>query len=95
MKLDIRRKTPGAGPEQTGARLPIRGLQELAGPAVSANAGKQSVFYTDFDPNSRSWTAPGGIGNSEFQKVRALVGEHVTETQHQIDGLDSSVAETA
>jgi hypothetical protein len=32
--------------------------------------------------------------NSEFQKIHALVGEYVTETQHQIDGLDSSVAET-
>jgi len=62
-------------------------LQKLTGLAASANAGKQSGFYTDFDPNSGSWTAAGNIVNSDFEEIRALIGEYVGETQRQIDSL--------
>jgi AbiV family abortive infection protein len=62
-------------------------LRELAALLVSMNAGKQAGFYTDFDPDSGSWTAPGTVSRTEFDRIRALIGEYAGETQRQIDDL--------
>jgi hypothetical protein len=60
-------------------------LRELVALLVSMNAGKQAGFYTDFDPDSGSWTAPGTVSRTEFDRTRALIGEYAGETQRQID----------
>ena len=58
-------------------------LGELAEFLNSANARKQAGFYTDFDPDSGSWSAPAAVSEAEFGKIRALVGQFVAETQRQ------------
>lgn len=60
-------------------------LQDVAWLLASANAGKQSGLYTDFDPDSGSWTAPGNVTSAGFEKVRAVAGDFVAATQRQID----------
>ena len=64
-------------------------LEQLADLLASANAGKQAGFYTDFDPNSGSWTSPGTVSSAEFAKIRTLIGDYVGETQRQIDDFRS------
>ena len=64
-------------------------LGELAGLLGSANARKQAGFYTDFDPDSGSWSAPAAVSDAEFGKIRALVGQYVAETQRQTDDFIS------
>ncbi|MGH3202099.1 MAG: AbiV family abortive infection protein [Streptosporangiaceae bacterium] len=60
-------------------------LEELAGLLSTANAGKQVGLYTDFDPESGSWSSPGSATEAEFTKVRGLIGGYVAETQRQLD----------
>ena len=50
-----------------------------------ANAGKQAGFYSDFDPDSGSWSSPRSVTGAEFAKIRALIADYVTETQRQLD----------
>ncbi len=64
-------------------------LQELAGLLALANIGKQSGFYTDFDPDSGSWTSPGDVSQASFDEIRALIGDYVAETQRQLDDFAS------
>ena len=60
-------------------------LEELAGLLSTANAGKQAGFYSDFDPDSGSWSSPGNVTEAEFVKIRALIGDYNGETQRQLD----------
>lgn len=60
-------------------------LKELAGLLGAANAGKQAGFCSDFDPESGSWSSPGSVTEAEFAKIRALIGDYVSETQRQLD----------
>jgi AbiV family abortive infection protein len=59
-------------------------LEELGEVVASANAGKHAGFYTDFDPDTGSWSAPGAVTGVEFEKIRALIAEFVAETERQI-----------
>lgn len=61
----------------------IRMLGEFAELLNSANAKKQAGFYTDFDPDSGSWSAPDAVSEAEFGEIRTLVGQFVAETQRQ------------
>jgi len=60
-------------------------LGELAGLLSTANAGKQAGFYSEFDPESGSWSSPGSVTEAEFAKIRGLIGGYVAETQRQLD----------
>jgi hypothetical protein len=60
-------------------------LDELAGLLSTANAGKQAGFYSDFDPDAGSWLSPGNVTEAEFAKIRALIGDYISETQRQLD----------
>jgi AbiV family abortive infection protein len=60
-------------------------LGELAALLATANAGKQAGFYSDFDPESGSWSSPGSATEAEFAKIRALIGDYAGETQRQLD----------
>jgi hypothetical protein len=60
-------------------------LAELAGLRDAANSWKQAGFYSDFDPDSGSWSSPRSVTGAEFAKIRALIGEYVSETQRQLD----------
>jgi AbiV family abortive infection protein len=60
-------------------------IAELADLLDAANSWKQAGFYSDFDPDSGSWSSPGSITEVEFTKIRALIGEYVSETQRQLD----------
>jgi AbiV family abortive infection protein len=60
-------------------------VAELAGLLDAANSWKQAGFYSDFDPDSGSWSSPGSITEAEFTKIRALIDEYVSETQRQLD----------
>ncbi len=60
-------------------------IEELRGLLASANSAKQAGFYSDFDPDSGSWSSPGSVTEAEFAKIRALIGDYVTETQRQFD----------
>lgn len=61
------------------------GVAELAGMLTEANSWKQAGFYSDFDPDSGEWSSPGSVTDAEFAKIRALIGDFVTETQRQLD----------
>jgi len=63
----------------------IATLRELAGILGAVNAGKQAGFYTDFDPDTGSWSPPGTATEAEYGKVRTLIGDYVSETQRQLD----------
>jgi hypothetical protein len=63
----------------------MESLRELVALLISMNAGKQAGFYTDFDLDSGSWTAPDTVSRTEFDRARVLIGEYVGETQRQID----------
>jgi AbiV family abortive infection protein len=58
---------------------------ELARLLDAANSAKQAGFYSDFDPDSGEWSSPGSVTEAEFAKIRALIGDYVTETQRQFD----------
>ena len=60
-------------------------LEELAGLLAAANSWKQVGFYSDFNPDSGSWSSPGSVTDAEFAKIRALIGDYVSETQRQLD----------
>jgi AbiV family abortive infection protein len=60
-------------------------LGELAAVLATANPGKQAGFYSDFDPDSGSWSSPCSVSEGELAKIRALIGDYVTETQRQLD----------
>jgi AbiV family abortive infection protein len=64
-------------------------LQELAEVVASANDAKQAGFYTDFDPDSGSWSAPATVSDAAFGKIRGIIGDFVTETQRQVDQFRS------
>ena len=64
-------------------------LQGLAAVLASANAGKQSGLYTDFDPVSGSWTSPADVSRASFDQIRPLAGGYVAETQRQLDEFTS------
>lgn len=64
-------------------------LQALAALLASANAGKQSGLYTDFDPGSGSWTSPAEVSQADFDRIRPLIGDYVAETQRQLDDFAS------
>jgi AbiV family abortive infection protein len=55
-------------------------LQALDALLASANAGKQSGFYSDFDPSAGSWTSPADVSQVGFDQIRPLIGDYVTET---------------
>jgi hypothetical protein len=61
------------------------GIGELVGMLTEANSWKQAGFYSDFDPDSGEWSSPDSITDAEFAKIRALIGDFVTETQRQLD----------
>lgn len=70
--------------------MPIGGgeaakIEELHALLAGANAAKQAGFYSDFDPDSGSWSSPTCVTEAEFAKFRALIGDYVTETQRQFD----------
>ena len=60
-------------------------IEELRGLLAAANSAKQAGLYSDFDPDSGSWSSPGSVTEAEFAKIRALIGDYVTETQRQFD----------
>jgi hypothetical protein len=60
-------------------------IEELAGFLDAANSWKQAGFYSDFDPDLGSWSSPGSVVEAEFAKIRALIGDYVSETQRQLD----------
>jgi len=60
-------------------------LGELATLLATANSGKQAGFYSDFDPESGSWSSPGSVTEAKFAKIRALIGDYASETQRQLD----------
>jgi len=60
-------------------------IGELTGLLDAANCWKQAGFYSDFDPDSGSWSSPGSVTEAEFAKIRALIGEFMNETQRQLD----------
>ena len=60
-------------------------LQALDVLLASANAGKQSGFYSDFDPSAGSWTSPADVSRVGFDQIRPLIGDYVTETKRQLD----------
>jgi AbiV family abortive infection protein len=47
-------------------------ISELAGLLAAANSWKQAGFYSDFNPDSESWSSPGSVTDVEFVKIRAL-----------------------
>jgi AbiV family abortive infection protein len=63
----------------------VTALAELAGLLSTVNAGKQAGLYSDFDPESGSWSSPGSVTEAEFAKIRTMIGEYVAETQQQFD----------
>ena len=60
-------------------------IAELRSLLAAANSAKQAGFYSDFDPDSGSWSSPGSVTEPEFAKVRTLIGDYVIETQRQFD----------
>jgi AbiV family abortive infection protein len=60
-------------------------IAELRSLLAAANSAKQVGFYSDFDPDSGSWSSPGGVTEAGFAEVRTLIGDYVTETQRQFD----------
>jgi AbiV family abortive infection protein len=60
-------------------------VRELIEMVSSANDSKQAGFYTDFDPASGSWSAPGTVSNAVFGKMRAIIAAFIDETQRQLD----------
>jgi AbiV family abortive infection protein len=60
-------------------------IEELRKILADANSGKQAGFYSDFDPESGSWSAPDCVTDAEFAKIRALSGDYVNQTQQQLD----------
>jgi AbiV family abortive infection protein len=58
-------------------------IGELRGLLAAANSAKQAGFYSDFDPDSGSWSSPASVTEAEFAKIRALIGDYVAETQRQ------------
>jgi AbiV family abortive infection protein len=60
-------------------------IAELRSLLAAANSEKQAGFYSDFDPDSGSWSSPGSVTEAELAKIRALIGDYVTETQRQFD----------
>jgi AbiV family abortive infection protein len=81
--------TPGAyGNLLFGMPLPpdtIDEVRELVEVVSSANDSKQAGFYTDFDPDSGSWSAPGTVSDAVFGKMRAIIAAFIDETQRQLD----------
>jgi AbiV family abortive infection protein len=63
----------------------LDGVRELVEVVSSANDSKQAGFYTDFDPVSGSWSAPGTVGDAVFGKMRAIIAAFIDETQRQLD----------
>jgi AbiV family abortive infection protein len=63
----------------------INEVQELNEVVSSANDSKQAGFYTDFDPASGSWSAPGIVSDAVFGKMRAIIAAFIEETQRQLD----------
>lgn len=57
----------------------------LRGLLAAADSAKQTGFYTDFDPDTGSWSSPGSVTEAEFAEIGVLVGDYVTETQRQFD----------
>jgi hypothetical protein len=57
----------------------------LAEVVASANDSKQAGFYTDFDPASGSWSAPGTVSDAMFGKMRTIIAAFIDETQRQLD----------
>jgi AbiV family abortive infection protein len=60
-------------------------LLELAEILSAANKGKQAGLYSDFDPDSGTWSSPAGITAADYARPRALIGDYVRETQRQLD----------
>jgi AbiV family abortive infection protein len=60
-------------------------IEELAALLAAANPWKQAGFYSDFDPDSGSWSSPGSVTEAEFGKIRGLIGDYISETQRQLD----------
>ena len=58
---------------------------KLAGMLNAANKGKQAGLYSDFDPDSGTWTSPAGITAAGYARPRALIGDYVRETQRQLE----------
>jgi AbiV family abortive infection protein len=58
---------------------------ELLALLVGAERAKQAGFYSDFDPDTGSWSSPGSVTEPEFAKIRALIADYVIETQRQFD----------
>ena len=59
-------------------------LQALDALLASANTGKQSGFFSDFDPSAGSWTSPADVSKVGFDQIRPLIGDYVTETKRQL-----------
>lgn len=78
---------PGACNLMLGMQVTAEGtamLVESAALVGTANAGKQAGLYSDFDPESGSWSSPGSVTEAEFAKTRALIGDYAAETQRQL-----------
>ena len=48
------------------------------------------MLYTDFDPDSGSWSAPGTVGDAVFRRMRAIIAAFIGETQRQLDDFTKS-----
>lgn len=60
-------------------------LAELLSLLAGADKAKQAGLYSDFDPDTGSWSSPGSVTEPEFEKTRTLIAGYVIETQRQFD----------
>jgi AbiV family abortive infection protein len=60
-------------------------VRELVEVVSSANDSKLAGFYTDFDPASGSWSAPGAVSDAVFGKMRVIIAAFIHETRRQLD----------
>jgi hypothetical protein len=60
-------------------------VAELHDLLAGANSEKRAGFYSDFDPESGSWSSPGSVTEAEFAKIRPLISEFVSETRRQLN----------
>lgn len=59
---------------------------------AQAETWKQAGFYSDFDPASGTWLSPASISKADFQQIRGLIGDYLTDTRRQLDELTLNLA---
>jgi AbiV family abortive infection protein len=68
-------------------------IVELLALLVGADKAKQAGFYSDFDPDTGSWSSPVSVTEAEFTKIHVLIADYVTETQRQFDEFTQNSSE--